>query len=373
MNTYKQILFERELRFIPLTQPYIDGYKNLKLFKEIVNDENDDIFMDEIEYNFKLLKSLRYDDQNKKIYINDSVSFNNNYKVLKKCVQNECKGYIMSDYICGICHVHICEKCHILLSKNHICKQQDIDSIEFINNDTKACPHCFTRIHKYEGCDQAYCTQCKTAFSYSTGKIEKGRIHNPHYYEELQKINKNIDINCVDNPTFIIFNSKDYENKAFNRIKIYNILHRLYIHTIGILENKYNYNIMNDIEDEYIQNVDFYRNIWNRINYTLEYIYKEDFINLIYINYKKINFNNDIYDVISEYINIFKNILINMKFFIEYDFKNNSNENKEVFENLYSLLNKDIILCYKKKIECICDFYRFNKYEIFTEFNLFTN
>ena len=33
-----------------------------------------------------------------------------------------------------------------------------------------------------------YCTQCDTPFSYETGAVIRGIIHNPHYFERLQKL-----------------------------------------------------------------------------------------------------------------------------------------------------------------------------------------
>ncbi|NBP58545.1 hypothetical protein EBU71_18820 [bacterium] len=47
-------------------------------------------------------------------------------------------------------------------------------------------------IFKIDGCDQMYCMQCHTAFSWKTGVIETGRIHNPHYYEYLRNANNGV-------------------------------------------------------------------------------------------------------------------------------------------------------------------------------------
>ena len=65
----------------------------------------------------------------------------------------------------------------------HVCKQEDIETAQAILNETKPCPVCAARIFKTQGCDQMWCVQCHTAFSWRTGQIETGVIHNPHYYE----------------------------------------------------------------------------------------------------------------------------------------------------------------------------------------------
>jgi hypothetical protein len=40
-------------------------------------------------------------------------------------------------------------------------------------------------------CDQMWCTSCHTAFSWSTGQVVRGNIHNPHYYEYMRKQGQN--------------------------------------------------------------------------------------------------------------------------------------------------------------------------------------
>jgi len=47
----------------------------------------------------------------------------------------------------------------------------------------------FTVVHN---CDQMYCVDCNTPFSWKRGTIETGTIHNPHYYEFLRKQNNGV-------------------------------------------------------------------------------------------------------------------------------------------------------------------------------------
>ena len=61
--------------------------------------------------------------------------------------------------------------------------------MELLNKDTKPCPSCGTMIFKISGCDQLWCPDCQTAFSWNTLRIETGIIHNPHYYEFQRKQN----------------------------------------------------------------------------------------------------------------------------------------------------------------------------------------
>jgi len=55
--------------------------------------------------------------------------------------------------------------------------------------DTKACPKCGEMITKIDGCDQMWCVSCHSAFSWKSGQIATGIVHNPHYYEWQRKQN----------------------------------------------------------------------------------------------------------------------------------------------------------------------------------------
>ena len=109
---------------------------------------------------------------------------------LKKCPSDNCNGMLSTAWKCKICDLTVCAKCHEIKDDpssgggvEHVCKQENIDSVKFIKKDTKGCPGCGTDIHKISGCDQMWCPQCQKAFSWRTGNVViHGIIHNPHFH-----------------------------------------------------------------------------------------------------------------------------------------------------------------------------------------------
>ena len=108
---------------------------------------------------------------------------------IKKCPSDSCNGMLSTQWKCQICNLTVCAKCHEIKDDpssgggvEHVCKQENIESVKFIKKDTKGCPGCGTDIHKISGCDQMWCPQCKKAFSWKSGHvITHGIIHNPHF------------------------------------------------------------------------------------------------------------------------------------------------------------------------------------------------
>ena len=122
-------------------------------------------------------------------------------RYIAPCPVDDCKGFVNNKFTCGMCEKKICGKCYRSLmtdnslndsltnslTNSHVCKKEDIDTVELLKKDTKPCPKCAVPIHKISGCSQIFCVMCHTAFGWNTGKIETGVIHNPHYYEFLRK------------------------------------------------------------------------------------------------------------------------------------------------------------------------------------------
>ena len=109
-----------------------------------------------------------------------------------KCPLDNCNGYLNKNYICGLCDNEVCKDCMEKKVEDHICDKEKKETVTFLKRDTKSCPKCGEYIHKINGCDQMYCISCHTAFSWRTGKIERGNVHNPEYYRWMREHGRDI-------------------------------------------------------------------------------------------------------------------------------------------------------------------------------------
>lgn len=166
-------------------QPDIDIYINNLLYERTLLSQKIQTIDNCIQQNrTKIFNAkLAYDGQ--KLIETQS----NKKEFIKKCPNGECKGYLSTRWHCGLCGVDVCNKCHMLKTIEHICDKDEIATIELLKNDSVHCPkrECNVLIHIYEGCDQAWCVKCHTAFNWKTGKIDHGRIHNPEYFRYMRE------------------------------------------------------------------------------------------------------------------------------------------------------------------------------------------
>lgn len=109
-------------------------------------------------------------------------------KFIAACPDPDCRGFLSTAYKCGVCAKQYCSKCREIDADEHTCDPELVATIKAIVADSRPCPNCGMAISRVSGCDQMFCTECNTAFSYSTGKVVTGVIHNPHYFERLAKL-----------------------------------------------------------------------------------------------------------------------------------------------------------------------------------------
>jgi len=103
------------------------------------------------------------------------------------CPETDCRGFLDAAYKCGMCSATTCKACHELLGAGaHTCNPDSVASVKALKAEARPCPTCAAVISKIDGCDQMWCTQCKTTFSWRTGQVETGHTHNPHYYAYMR-------------------------------------------------------------------------------------------------------------------------------------------------------------------------------------------
>ncbi len=121
-------------------------------------------------------------------------------KFIRACPATDCRGYLSTAWKCGLCEKYTCPDCHEVKGNRdteHVCNPDTLASTQAIAKDSKNCPNCSAMIFRIAGCNHMFCTACNTGFDWKTGKIIRGAVGNPHYYDYITQQNGN---RCVEQP-----------------------------------------------------------------------------------------------------------------------------------------------------------------------------
>jgi len=300
-RTYKErrenLLFEREKSLMPATQPYVEIEKEVRslqvpIFKlgEKINKEtekfnkinNQPLAVLAVDHGLtsefrasivrhklaseqqKVINVLR-EDQAHLVWVQDRLKGHlegnqverEKRQFVRACPFQDCKGFLSTVWKCGMCENWACPECHEVKGPNkdsaHTCNPDNVATAQLLAKDSRNCPKCAAMIFKINGCDQMYCTQCHTAFSWRTGRVETGTIHNPHYYE-YARIHGTLarnpgDIPCGGFPDYYTIRGL-LRNIAQNSIEYATLInaHRTWGHMEWVLQ-RYTVNAQNDNRD----------------------------------------------------------------------------------------------------------------------------
>jgi hypothetical protein len=331
----ESILFDQERALLPATQPLVENIlKCEKIDKEIRRIEEE-----ELRAVYARINALR--NERTAMTRNTTTTTTERSTFVKACPDSECRGFLSSQWKCGICEKWACSDCHEIrgLTRDceHTCNPDNVATAALLANDTKSCPSCGTGIHKLEGCDQMFCTMCHTGFSWRTGRIETN-IHNPHYFEWLRRTGGEVprnpnDIQCGREIT------NTFTRNMTSEMRLKNVDTELINRVMRICESiiHFRYVELNRYAVDHVLN-----NQGLRIQYLRNLITEEDFKTQIQRIDKKHQKNREIHNVLT--------VLYNTATDIIYRFYDSIND----IQRARDILNEmDTILSYVN--ECLLD------------------
>jgi hypothetical protein len=203
-NHREAILLDREKARLPLLQPRISA-------KVRADDMNKDILdglraIQDMEKTIAAARQEVYRSQNRQHRLreiaagrippeaeNQEADKKEVRQFTQKCPVDDCRGFLSSQWKCGTCQTYVCHECLVPKGKDrdaaHTCNEDTKATAALIRKETKPCPKCGMGISKVDGCDQMWCISCQTPFSWTTGRLVFGVVHNPHYYQWLREQN----------------------------------------------------------------------------------------------------------------------------------------------------------------------------------------
>lgn len=212
----EDVLLDREFSMLPATQRFVEAeIKIEKLREEQANlaKLQGELQRQQHHINHRIyrLQAGYGDPDDKDANVNTTggastsaqpTTRNNTF--IRACPVDGCRGFLSSQWKCGICETWSCPECHEVKGKTrdaeHTCKPECLETAKLLAKDSKPCPKCGSMCTKVDGCNQVFAMCCQTVFNWRTGQIEQGAIHAPDYYRWLQRNGQEIPRNPLDIP-----------------------------------------------------------------------------------------------------------------------------------------------------------------------------
>jgi hypothetical protein len=179
----QDVLFAQEQAMLPAAQAAVAHDRLLKGIEDQIKD---------IQAQINQLKALKADliwHTKYQLQRQGPAHADQAEQFIHRCADSGCNGFVSSAWKCATCDKHTCAHCRELKAARddplHVCNTDSVASVTLLKHDTKPCPNCKVPVHKTEGCDQMFCTQCKRLWSWNTGRFET-RGHNPHYLQWMR-------------------------------------------------------------------------------------------------------------------------------------------------------------------------------------------
>lgn len=145
----EDVLFDQEKALLPATQPLVEE----KIAKRNIKKNLREIEL-LIEDLYKQKRELEHQIQYGIISSKDESL--EKARFIRQCPANGCRGFLSTQWKCGICEQWTCPECHELKGGNrdceHNCDPNNVETAKMLAKDSKPCPKCQSLIFKINGC-----------------------------------------------------------------------------------------------------------------------------------------------------------------------------------------------------------------------------
>jgi len=149
----EDVLFNGERSLMPATQIHIENI----LRKEHLQED-----ITQIRHQIGILYNRINDLQREYYRVGRADNGINNAteearaKFVRACPDPDCRGFLSSQWKCGICEKWTCPTCHEVKGTErdieHVCDPNNVATAQLLATDTKPCPKCGEGIFKIDGC-----------------------------------------------------------------------------------------------------------------------------------------------------------------------------------------------------------------------------